>query len=222
MFFIGDVHADVNELMNKIIRYKVENSTLIQVGDFGAGFKNTEVYSLFKLKSLLTETKNVLYIMRGNHDNPSSFWTTQPLFSGDNLFFVPDYTELNVENKKLLLIGGGTSIDRIARTEGSTYWSDEGILFDKSKINNPYDILVTHVPLKGIFEHERGTSLVDYYIKKDNTLKDILKEEEEILELINNNVDYNVWVSGHYHSYGKKVLNNKIHINLDSMQFYEM
>jgi len=71
MVLIGDLHGGYPELLNKIKKYKLENTSFIQVGDWGLGFQRREldIKALVQIDSFLREQANRLYIIRGNHDN---------------------------------------------------------------------------------------------------------------------------------------------------------
>ncbi|MFM7429855.1 MAG: metallophosphoesterase, partial [Flammeovirgaceae bacterium] len=105
LIFIGDVHGEFYDLIQKLANHDIRNSTLIQVGDFGVGFKSkeNEINQLERLNDFLKANKNVMYVIRGNHDDPAYF-DGRVTFS--NLILLNDYSLLDVEGNKIFLVGG--------------------------------------------------------------------------------------------------------------------
>lgn len=109
MIFLGDIHGNYNTILDLLLNYNIEDSVIIQVGDFGLGFKSelNDVVELSFLDERLKQYNTVLYAIRGNHDNPY-FWTDKKYenyFSNINL--VKDYSVINIEDLNILMIGGG-------------------------------------------------------------------------------------------------------------------
>jgi UDP-2,3-diacylglucosamine pyrophosphatase LpxH len=81
---------------------------------FSIGFTTPEndMRILEDLNEQLKKKNITMYAIRGNHDNPA-------FFKGDhilsNLKLLPDYTVLDLEGKKILLVGGAVSVDRVPR-----------------------------------------------------------------------------------------------------------
>jgi UDP-2,3-diacylglucosamine pyrophosphatase LpxH len=138
LIFIGDVHGEFHELTHKLANHNIRNSTFIQVGDFGVGFmsKENEIHLLGKLNDRLKADRNVMYVIRGNHDDPAYF-DGKLVYS--NLIFLEDYSVLEIEEKTILLIGGAISVDRTSRTLNKTYWADEGFVLDQKKLRSKID-----------------------------------------------------------------------------------
>ena len=179
IYFVGDVHALFRHLAAQMDVAKIRNSTLIQVGDFGAGFKRDEEKLLEELNHFLFKTNNQLYVLRGNHDNPSYFYDTGKI---GNITFLKDYSILEVEENIILLVGGAISIDRTNRVEGSSYWRDEAFNFDEGLLNSAVqglarlDIVVTHNAPSEFWPYQLN-NLVEHYLDRDKTLRDDLANE---------------------------------------------
>lgn len=195
MLIIGDTHGKINDFINLIKRYKIENEVLIQVGDFGIGF--TLNPSLYDFNYFLMESNNYLYVLRGNHDNPNFFINQEDssYLHYSNIEFLKDYSVLNIQNKKILLIGGGISLDRSERRKNVSWWENEEIILDKNKLNElskeKFDILITHVPCPGTY-NDNNKNILNYYLKNEEKdykkLNEYLKNEKEnqdkILQII--------------------------------------
>src|SRR5574343_961800 len=127
IYVLGDIHGDFEFLCN-VIRNLESGSLLIQIGDFGIGFKSEhrDLQELQWINNVLMEKEVHLFVCRGNHDQPS-FWDKNLQYA--NLKLIQDYTNLIINNKKCLFIGGAVSVDRMGRQISKNYWADEGIKY---------------------------------------------------------------------------------------------
>lgn len=142
LVFLGDIHGDW-----KVIESFCDKATdfaILQLGDFGIGFRHKikDTHNLEKLSKKLKETNNELYIIRGNHDDPSWFKGNSSI---ERITFLQDYTLLRFQDKRIFCVGGGISIDRSQRLPGKSYWEGEEVVFSPEKVQQ-CDILCTHVP----------------------------------------------------------------------------
>ena len=110
-FLLGDLHGYWSVILNHLNHVHETETCYIQVGDFGIGFDEIEkeVDKLMRLNNRLVEYNSDLFIIRGNHDNP--MWFNENDFKDikeqlTNIFFVPDYTVLNLDGENHLFIGG--------------------------------------------------------------------------------------------------------------------
>ena len=160
LMFLGDLHGQFNIIHQYVKLYDIKDAHIIQVGDFGVGFK-----TLAKERRLLEDyhtqlvKKNVhVWAIRGNHDYKPHF-DNDP-FGFTNIHLVPDYTVLELCDKRILCIGGAVSVDRKWRytfkqkqgifenqTLGKeSWWPDEVFVLDRDKLSEMrnIDIVVTH------------------------------------------------------------------------------
>jgi len=203
MYFIGDIHGSMESFYTKINLFEIKNEILIQLGDFGIGFKGVES-KLENLNKLLVTTNNFLYVCRGNHDCPYYF-DEGVVCDYSNIKFVPDYTVLELQGKKVLFLGGSISIDRKIRTIGISWWPGEKVKFELIKLSDDIDIIVSHIaPLD--FPPHGFNSLVLSYALKDPTLTQELIIERKNLQTILQKIKINnkekklFWFYGHYHT----------------------
>lgn len=216
--YIGDLHGNFAFIRWWLKQGHHKNITLIQVGDFGIGFKpNAEDYVLQSLNKELGERESILLVIRGNHDNP--LW-----FDGKHDYefikFLPDYTTMEIDGLNHLFIGGGLSIDRRLRKEGVDYWKNEGFVKNLDLVSNlrDIDVVVTH-NAPNFVEPFGFDGIVTYYADNDPTLLDELTKERnditEIFELLqkNNNIQYHFY--GHFHYGTKNLVNGCTHVMLN-------
>lgn len=237
MIILGDIHGGFQYLIELLVMFDFQNESIISVGDFGLGFDtlSSECMHLAMLNNSLRRRNIKLYVIRGNHDNPS-YWrdsndSKDPGFS--NIILVRDYTVMIIENKNVLFIGGAISIDRSVRTEGRNYWKDEVIIrndeFIKSLPENSIDIVITHSPLTSLFRHVLSTDLVnEYVLRGDKNLWRDIDKEQSILEDYNNILkvtqkdSLKMWFSGHLHISSVVNTDNIKYIVLNIDEFYEV
>jgi predicted phosphodiesterase len=210
IILVGDIHGEFGRLRYDLTRM-YENAYIIQVGDFGMGFYKPGYYEteLRVLQQALEQKNCKLFAIRGNHDNPESFKETTNPFGFDRITLLKDYSELNLLDKNILLVGGAVSIDRKWRIEkmkqlrengrdSVLWWEDEG--FDTSlisNITNKYDIVVTHTrpsicgPFKGCN--------IGGFLEDDSLLKDDLLNETRDVQKLYEATKPVSWYYGHFH-----------------------
>jgi len=201
IIFLGDIHGEWLLTWLKIERLGIKNAYIIQVGDFGIGFrhKKNEEAALHRLNECLIENNIEMYALRGNHDDPKFFERQNNPYGCSNITFLSDYSELEIGGQKILLIGGAISIDRIYRVEDKSWWRGEPFLFDENFNYGKYDIIATHTrPTEsGIYLSKKGISA---FLDKDKDLSaDIDKENAEMSKLYNSILPPKFWVFGHFH-----------------------
>jgi UDP-2,3-diacylglucosamine pyrophosphatase LpxH len=235
MYILGDLHRNIHHLRLDIERKKISNTAIFQVGDFEVGFirEKRQLEVIERLNDFLKERNLIMYVIRGNHDDPN-------YFKGDHFFsnlqFLPDYSVIEVEDKKILCVGGAISIDRNYRKQESdmlrennlhpTWWEDENFVLkeDLLKEVEGIDTVITHVAPH--FCKPIGfTPFFDHYFKSDENLKeDMINERQNMTKLFqilnkNNYVKYHFY--GHYHK--SEITDNLYtqHICLAKNELYE-
>lgn len=221
--YIGDLHGNFDFIRWWLKAHQIKNCTLIQVGDFGIGFKpNTEDRILQSINEELSERESTLLVIRGNHDNPSYF---DGKHDYEFIKFLPDYTTMEIDGLNHLFIGGALSIDRRVRTEGIDYWKNEGFVKDLDKISElkDIDVVVTHTA-PNFVEPFGFNGIVAHYAENDPTLLEDLTEERKLLNEVfdklweKNNIQYHFY--GHFHYDTKNLVNNCTHVMLNISQVY--
>lgn len=210
MIFIGDIHGNFRKFLSDLKDKSYQNTTMIQVGDFGVGFRLLDKeYSLIDpINTYLKENNNILYVFRGNHDNPDYF--ENPKFEFSNIKFLKDFSIISVENKNILILGGAISIDRMTRKPEVTYWKGEEIPFIIPDIKDivpegmVIDIVCTHSCPSFVWPTELN-EVVKNFTKIDKSLEHELIHERKRLDLFYDKIlEYNgyapkLWVYGHMH-----------------------
>ena len=220
MYFIGDTHG-MRPVFSIVDRFKIEKSNLIHVGDFGLGFVSImqDVKNLEVIDEMLIDTQNKLFVVRGNHDNPI-FWDKSKglnLPKLHNIHLVDDYSVLDIENKKILCVGGGISIDRQIRKDDRPYpswWKDEEFQWHPGKFNrvvnnhNTMDIIVTHSAPSACYPRGVDAPIVNDWhnveLQHGNNLKGELQMERKKTDMLKDAVlkayKPTNWFYGHFHT----------------------
>lgn len=214
LMLLGDTHGNLSVIYDYVEKLDLQHITIIQVGDFGYGFTD---YILQLLNDFLKPRNINLIINRGNHDNYYSHFPklgkaefTKKL---SNIIFLKDFDVLDWCGKKILCIGGATSIDRIDREVNVNYWNQEAIAYDKIKFFNEantfqeymfnyytqnVDIVISHTsPM--LFHPYLKLSLLDNRYSKDEDLKSDLDKESIFLNKMITTIKPKQWIVGHFH-----------------------
>ena len=224
IYYLGDIHGNFSLIGQYIDRFSIKDAHIIQVGDFGVGFKDfhKEKRMLEMYHTKLVKNNVTVWAFRGNHDYKSHF-DNDP-FGFTNIKLIPDYTVLELCGKRILCVGGAVSVDREWRytkkqkmgiyenkTLGvESWWEDEVFVLDVEKASQmrDIDIVLTHTcphycPPDNTFGFGpfvegiiRETGDVD--LKTDlNVERQQVTELFHILKMNGNNIQKNYY--GHFH-----------------------
>ena len=223
VFYLGDIHGRFNIINQYVKLYGIKDAHIIQVGDFGVGFKTVEKETrmLEMFHDILLKNNVHVWAIRGNHDYKPHF-DNDP-FGFTNIHLIPDYTVLELGGKRILCIGGAISVDRKYRytkaqragnfdnqTLGvESWWPDELFTLDRDKLGEfrDIDIVVTHTAPDYCFpDNKFGVgAFVEGIIRDigDTELKtDLLVERNQVTDAftilrMNNNITHHYY--GHFH-----------------------
>ena len=218
LVIIGDIHKKMSSIIKETTKY--ENTLFISTGDCLLGNHSFD-YDIEMLEnqhySLLSKN-NVLFIIRGNHDNPKYFKYDSTIRTHletycPNIILVPDYSIIKTQNHNILCIGGARTIDRTFKIKNIDWWQNENVKTPEDKFfiqNQNIDIIVSHSgPLFGQpyefsdqLKHY-NSFIVNAYSLYDNKMKnDVYKERlllKGIYEKLNNMHHITHFIYGHYH-----------------------
>lgn len=204
MYALGDIHGNFR-LINQ---YDLRDVSIIQVGDFGVGFRDTQEKTLDYWNISWSARRIHVYAIRGNHDDPKYF---DGRYNGrwSNITLVPDYTAMQIEGSNVLFIGGARSTDRADRRKDYDYWEGEDFDYDEEKLievlkeSSRIDYVVTHIAPLGLFPFTFGPS-VEHYFERDKYLKLEMQLERELMNRARNLIceknKPKKWFYGHYHN----------------------
>ena len=205
VYITGDTHRDFSRL------YKLEENNddmLIVLGDAGINYYLNE--EDIRYKEYLKKFKLKIFCIRGNHEerpeNINTYKETE-MFGGKvfieedypGLIFAKDGETYNIDGKSVLVIGGAYSVDKEYRLlYGYKWFKDEQLtkeamntILEKVK-GKHFDIVLTHTCLYKYEPREVFMLGLDQS-KIDKTMEYFLDEIEE-------NISYDKWYCGHYHT----------------------
>jgi predicted phosphodiesterase len=230
IYVLGDIHGAYNTITWWVNKFDIKNSIIIQLGDFGIGFKSNkeaEHRPLIALNVILSENSVHLYVIRGNHDDPECF--TSDEFNKSNITFLPDYSVLELEGTKILLVGGAISIDRSVRKQDvpPSWFPGEVFVLNEEKLSEyrNIDVVITHTAPS--FCYPVGWNQLVYdWADVDPGLHHELPEERKKLtkmwDILNKNNKIKKYFYGHFHSSKKEIHEGTEFILLGIGEFHEL
>lgn len=219
----GDTHN--TSIIHDTISLRIpEGWDYIQIGDGGWGFGNPS-YAIDNAKSWLDKINKLCqkvnvncYLVRGNHDNPV-VWSIPTVYS--NVILVQD-GDIGVfpNGKKVLLVGGGVSVDRYSRKEGIDYWKDE--ITSDFEIPEECDFMFSH-DCPSLFNHDTDSLVKSFgwYVERDPTLLDECRLQREKLDSIVLQSKVKKILYGHYHNNITQTINDVYGRCVDINELYE-
>jgi DNA repair exonuclease SbcCD nuclease subunit len=235
LFICGDIHGELKYLVYNVIQCKwgLKNSDIIVVGDFGAGFgrKHSMQVNYEKIEKRLEKDNNVIWALRGNHDDPAFFDGTHDF---PRLHFLKDHEIVEICGKKIYPIGGATSVDidapdRKGRTRrwyndryirlGSSqrcWWPDENIVPSKDPHPTKVDIILSHeapfafepVPIR---PNDCTNETWDRVLADRRYLDEVLYE-----------TNASWWIYGHYHTRFSGHIGDLMYRCLPELELFEI
>ncbi len=205
IYITGDTHREFYKLHDV---EKNKDNMLIILGDVGINYYLDERDK--KLKEQLNSYNIKLFCIQGNHEErPENISTYKEIdMFGGKVFIEEEYPNLifakngelyDIDNKKVLVIGGAYSVDKNYRIiYGYPWFKDEQLNKEEmDNILNKYkgqyiDIVLSHTcPLK--YEP------TEVFMKGINQ-SDIDKSMERFLDKVEHSINYDKWYCGHYHT----------------------
>lgn len=205
IYITGDTHREFYRLHDI---EKNKDNMLIILGDAGINYYLDERDKM--LKEQLNSYNIKLFCVQGNHEErPENISTYKEvdMFGGKvfieeeypNLIFAKNGELYEIDNKKVLLIGGAYSVDKNYRIiYGHPWFKDEQLSKEEmNNILNKYkgqhiDIVLSHTcPLK--YEP------TEVFMKGINQ-SDVDKSMEKFLDKVEESIDYDKWYCAHYHT----------------------
>jgi hypothetical protein len=213
----GDWHGEFQRLAS--ILTNIYDATIIQLGDFGIGFRSWALDSklLDEVNDVCIKNNINIIAYPGNHDSPQFF--KERNFIKSNIELIPSYTYLEFAGKSVLCIGGAISIDRIDRVEGVSWWPDEVLDF-RPELVQPVDILLTHSGPAWIGPYGNKGGIIEHYCNLDFTLWEELKEERRQLGEIFNLAKPKQYFMAHFHRHETIFQGDCKSVILDIFEFH--
>lgn len=209
IFVTGDTHRlmDIKKLNEDNFQeqsFLTRNDYLIIAGDFGAVWtgtlKDDEALDYYANKNFTT------LFVGGNHENydalekyPIEKWNGGNIRRiRDNIFYLMNGQVFEIDGYRFFVMGGATSVDKIFRTEGESWWAQEEPEQDEyeeafrnlASVGNNVDFIITHTIPEKVRRvvYETYSDFVNYE-----------SPVERFLDLIMENIHFTKWFAGHLH-----------------------
>ena len=208
VILLGDTHSE--NTTYEILNIRIHNgSDVFHVGDVGLGFGN-EMFAMQNARSWLDRINKLcqkldirLYLNRGNHDRPD-VWGEPSL---SHVFLVKT-GEIGIfpNGKKVLFVGGATSVDRFVRKVGESYWPNE--ITEDSQEVPLVDFVFSH-DCPDYFNHPTATLPRSYgwYVERDVSLMDDCKAQRDKMARIWQESGAKKAFYGHFHNSKRESVN---------------
>lgn len=212
IFLVGDIHSDPSIISSEnwpLGKELTEEDLVIFLGDFGLYWNNTPTKEEDYWLDWLAQKPFQVAFVDGNHENfnlinafpESTKWGGKigidHRAKGD-IIHLKRGEIFNMNNKKIFVMGGALSIDKIYRTEGVSWWpqeqhskvEEENALSNLDSANWKVDYVLTHTC---------PDSIVYGFV--DNPYSEKFRDPvSRFLEFIDNRLTYDLWCFGHFHN----------------------
>lgn len=208
-YITGDTHGQWGKL--KFLKDLEDfSAAVIILGDFGANYAHDQMEN--SRKDALNSYHNYIYAVRGNHDDrPEDLEGVSEFYDENvggyvlcqkrrwpNIRYLKDGGEYLINGYKVLVIGGAYSVDKEYRLLNSLPFNPKELLTkeEMDKIfkgvkGKSYDFVLTHTCPFSWQPTDLFLSFIDQS-KVDKTM-------EEWFTTVEENIEYQVWLFGHFH-----------------------
>ncbi len=220
MILFGDLHANaVGELefirpefiYSKYGDLVVQERFLIILGDAGFLLGGRDNQSGGRLLNYFDKLPWTTICVPGNHENYKAVYDKENLVKrqgqefyqvSDNVYFFKRYGAYEIEDKKLLILGGALSTDKIYRTEGETWFKEECYTeaeqkeIKKTLSGAKFDAVLAHTMPLSV-----ATVLFKHASPKDTN--------SIFFDKFKDKISFRNWFCGHFHENKSIVINNR-------------
>ncbi len=209
IFVTGDTHRlmDIKKIDEESFPEQsllTRDDYLIIAGDFGGVWTGTETDD--DVLNMHGSRNYTTLFVGGNHENydvlnsyPVEEWNGGKIHKiRESVFHLMNGQVYNIDGTTFFVMGGATSVDKVFREEGVSWWPQEEPSSEEldeafnnlAKYGNKVDYIITHtIP-------EKVRKLIyDVYTDYVNYESGV----EKFLDLIMEHVSYDKWYSGHVH-----------------------
>lgn len=206
VFISGDAHGNFDKIYNFARKMQLStNDSIIILGDMGLCWRkdmqdfhyNTQLWESFKYKCKL-------FWLEGNHENYDIIQKLPEENNmrkcSDNIYMLERGQVYDFEGKKILTIGGADSVDKFRRIRHLSWWEQEQISDEDVAAALAYK----NEKLDYVFSHAAPAAIVDKYkyilcqLSLDEDAIDHTSENQ--LEILRQNLNFEHWGFGHYHT----------------------
>ena len=208
MYLTGDTHCDIDIGKLQFWHEAKKGDILIILGDFGAVFHPEETQrEVNTLPWYETRPYEVAFI-DGNHDNynrlkdyPEENWNGGRVRRiNSNVVYLQRGQIYLIEDKKVLTIGGASSIDKEQRIKDISWWATEllnkeeedFVLANLDQHEWKVDLVLTHTIPASLMKYITLPEQHCYIGREPDSV-------EKFLDHIYKNLEFKAWYCGHWH-----------------------
>ena len=199
LYITGDTHGDFSRFNKEPYTSMTKDDIVIICGDFGGLWRKDADHA--KKMEILNSVEFTILWIDGNHENFD--WLNEfevKEWNGGKVHFITDKCihlirgqVFNIEGKNIFTYGGASSVDRMYRIPGVSWWAEElpswkdesEALKNLEKCNYKVDLVITHSAPNNIL-YKINPSY--YYDSVTTFLHEIYKK-----------LSFKHWYIGHYH-----------------------
>lgn len=203
----GDTHGEFEDLSGAI--RELSPAAVIVAGDFGYWHESDLVEGGSPeafLHEGLRHPGVPVYFCDGNHENHAMLqalvreqgWEN-PIEAGEDLFYLPRGSSLEIRGHKCLFMGGAFSIDKAWRVEGKSWFPEEDVTEEEIERTlarpdlDSFDTVITHTcPSVCLPAVCAAVGIQPEWVTSDATERAL----QRLLEAVPNAKD---WYFGHWH-----------------------
>lgn len=218
-FFEKTVLINMSSLTKKATRRSKRvytNSLFITTGNNKINSSTVDFEKFKLINDVLVKNNVYVAFVRGNSDDTEFF--KNDILNLSNIKCIPDYSLLKANDKNILCVGGGISINRLwlksrnellGKSDGKVikyYCEDEKPYYNEDAIKEIVDnkikinAVVTHIAPTFAFPDINEKKIINW-LKKDTKLLQDLKDSRCVMDMIYHALRYStpfVWYYGHY------------------------
>lgn len=209
----GDIHADITPIYNLVTAAKQKHQQVPQriiiLGDVGVNFFRDGRDS--KVKRKLNKLGPTILCLHGNHEARPQTIPTYHLeqYCGGQVMIEDEYPNLkflvdgeiyDIDGKSTLAIGGAYSVDKYYRLQNNYIWYDDEQPNDDIKDKVILKLTDNDWRVDQVISHTcpaKFTPIEAFSPGVDQSRVDT--STEDFLDKIENNLDYERWLCGHWH-----------------------
>ncbi len=208
IYITGDTHGTfyLKKILPESLKNIPEGSTIIILGDFGLIYKNTRTEIEEKYLNVLENLPFTFCFIDGEKDNLNQIHSyPQESWNGglvnkvrSNILYLKRGEIFNIENKKLLAMGGASSYQVANLIKGTHYWDTENIS-DNDIGNAGYHLKKNDMSVDIILSHTAPSEIAKFIAKEKVDEIKINDMNCKQLDLLKDIATYDHWYFGHFH-----------------------
>ena len=212
IFVCGDTHGSLEMRKLNVNNFPQQKDMtkkdyLIVLGDFGLLWKSHPDKEEKYWTEWLNDKSFTTLFVHGNHENMYRLNNLKrvEMFGqkvgkvSDSIFMLLNGYVYNIDNKKIFVFGGASSIDKASRTEWISWWKDE--IPDFTTMNFGLDNLFKEKEIDFVLTHTAPRFVIDKYMSDRNISSRFFMDcpVMKYLNEVSHPMKYKSWWFGHWH-----------------------